>query len=913
MDVYRVDVDGGDFYPLVENQNGTGSLTGMNSNTTHAIAQRILYRGNSDLLLIDLFTGEEVMLTPHEGPGSYLSGRFSQDAKDIFLASDHLRDRIALCRIVRDDDGKPGPIEVLAARDDADLQEFCLSPDGLSAALVWNCRGGRSELEYIALDGLALRDGPILPAEVVRDLSYAADGRSLVFTAEGSTMPQNVWLLDVASGETRQLTFSQHPGIDLNSLVPAELVQLTAYDELELTGWLYRPREFTLPGAVVLSFHGGPEGQEIPAFNPIYQALAARGVAVFAPNVRGSGGFGKRFVNLDNGSLRQDAIKDVRACVDYLIASGLADPKRIGIMGGSYGGYMTMAGLTSYPDLFAAGVNIYGVVNFRTFFAHTEPWMAAISKVEYGDPATELGMLDSLSPITLIDQVQAPTLVLHGLNDTNVPVLEAEQVVAGLERRGIPVNYILFTDEGHGFLKEPNRVRAATAIVNWFGLYLLEPSQLQSRSLPVIPAEALPMAETIVGLTFTPAERDLMLENLRERIEDYQQIRAIPIPNGVPPALSFDPRLPGMSFSSERHSSAMTDQQFVSAPDDLESVAFWPITRLAALIRSRQVTSEALTEMYLRRLKRFDPVLHCVVTLAESLALEQARRADREIASGHYRGVLHGVPYGLKDLLSTRGIRTTWGAEPFVDQVFDYDATVVERLEAAGAVLVAKLAVGALAWGDVWFGGMTRNPWKLDEGSSGSSAGSASATAAGLVGFAIGTETYGSIVSPSTRCRVSGLRPTFGRVSRHGAMALSWSMDKIGPICRAVEDCVHVFEAIYGPDGKDLTVVDMPFDWVPDLALSDLRIGYLKSAFNEAGKFHALHQEALHTLTSLGARLIPIDLSPYPVEALNFILSAEAAAAFDDLTRSNRDDMLVRQVKDAWPNVFRQARFIPAV
>jgi Asp-tRNA(Asn)/Glu-tRNA(Gln) amidotransferase A subunit family amidase len=342
-------------------------------------------------------------------------------------------------------------------------------------------------------------------------------------------------------------------------------------------------------------------------------------------------------------------------------------------------------------------------------------------------------------------------------------------------------------------------------------------------------------------------------------------------------------------------------------------LAFASVTSLARLIQSRQVSSVELTELYLRRLERYDPALRCVVTMTGDLALEQARAVDAEIIAGRYRGPLHGIPWGAKDLLATRGIRTTWGAAPYADQVPDYDATVVERLRDAGAVLLAKLTLGELAWGDVWFGGQTKNPWNIDEGSSGSSAGSAAATAAGLVGFAIGSETWGSIVSPSTRCRVTGLRPTFGRVSRHGAMALSWSMDKLGPICRSAEDCALVFAAIYGPDGNDTTVVDAPFNWRPNIRVHGMRIGYLKRTSDEGHEHQANDQQVLDTLRQLGAKLVPIELPDYPIEAMSFILSAEAAAAFDELTRSGRDDLLARQEQQAWPNALRQARLIPAV
>jgi Asp-tRNA(Asn)/Glu-tRNA(Gln) amidotransferase A subunit family amidase len=363
-------------------------------------------------------------------------------------------------------------------------------------------------------------------------------------------------------------------------------------------------------------------------------------------------------------------------------------------------------------------------------------------------------------------------------------------------------------------------------------------------------------------------------------------------------------------------------------PADDDALAFLTAAELGALIHSRQISSEELTTFYLERLRRYDPQLHCVITLTEERALAAARRADRELGKGKWRGPLHGVPWGAKDLLSVKGYPTTWGAKPYLDQVIDEDATVVSRLDEAGAVLVAKLTLGALAWGDVWFGGTTRNPWNTEQGSSGSSAGPASATAAGLVGFSVGSETWGSIVSPSTRCGVSGLRPTFGRVSRHGAMALSWSMDKLGPICRSVEDCGLVMEAIHGADGLDPTAVDRPYAWGTKLDLSALRFGYLRSDFERelefgdgddeaarqrAQEWRRFDLESLETIRSLGMELVPLQLPDIPVGALSFILSAEAGAAFDELTRSGRDDELVRQIENAWPNVFRQSRTIPAV
>ncbi|MFQ5651975.1 MAG: amidase [bacterium] len=424
-------------------------------------------------------------------------------------------------------------------------------------------------------------------------------------------------------------------------------------------------------------------------------------------------------------------------------------------------------------------------------------------------------------------------------------------------------------------------------------------------------------AEKVAGLEFTDEERELMLEDLQEYLENYEEIRKIHLDNSVVPALRFDPRLPGMPVERTQRPQRFSKVEAVKAPSQLEQVAFWPVMRLAELLRTRQVSSLELTKMYLGRLEKYDPVLECVVTLTEELALRQAKRADEEIAAGTYRGPLHGIPWGAKDLLAARGYKTTWGATTHKDQVIDMDATVVQRLEEAGAVLVAKLTLGALAWGDVWFGGQTKNPWNLEEGSRGSSAGPGAATAAGLVGFSIGSETWGSIVSPSTRCGVTGLRPTFGRVSRHGAMALSWSMDKLGPMCRSVEDCALVFEAIRGPDGKDATVVDVPFNWDAETDVKTLRIGYVSSEFEKEREKNKEWQQfdidTLAVLRSLGIDLIPIELPDEPIAAMAFILSAEAGAAFDELTHSNRDDLLVRQIRQAWPNVFRHAHMIPAV
>ncbi len=420
-------------------------------------------------------------------------------------------------------------------------------------------------------------------------------------------------------------------------------------------------------------------------------------------------------------------------------------------------------------------------------------------------------------------------------------------------------------------------------------------------------------AEKIAGLDFDRAERKQMLGGLERNLSSYQELRKLELPNSLPPALLFLPLVPQEAASFVRQRIELPEDPGLTVPQDLNELAFYSVSALARLIQGRRITSMQLTQLYLDRLKKYGKELECIVTLTEDLAITQARRADAEIAAGRYRGPLHGIPWGAKDLLATKGIKTTWGAMPFKDQVPDEDATVVTRLEEAGAVLVAKLTLGALAMGDVWFGGKTRNPWNLEQGSSGSSAGSAAATAAGLVGFAIGTETLGSIVSPSTRCGVTGLRPTPGRVSRHGAMALSWSMDKIGPLCRSAEDCALVFNAIYGPDGKDRTLLDFSFPWEPSLDIRSLRIGYLKEAFESKYRNKENDQAVLAAFEKLGVELIPIQLPDLPVRAMGFILSAEAAAAFDELTRSNRDDLLVRQGRGAWPDSFRRSRMVPAV
>jgi len=424
-------------------------------------------------------------------------------------------------------------------------------------------------------------------------------------------------------------------------------------------------------------------------------------------------------------------------------------------------------------------------------------------------------------------------------------------------------------------------------------------------------------AEQLFGLEFSDAEREMAMRNANTNLERYETLRKVEIPLDTEPASLFRPALPGRTFNV-RPLKFRFHKVELPKFNSVEELAFATVPQLAELIRTRRVSPLDLTRMYIARLKRFGPKLNCTVTLTEDLALEQATQAEAEIRRGKYRGPLHGIAWGAKDLFATKGIRTTWGAEPYRDQVIDYDATVIERLAAAGAVLVAKLSMGALAQGGRWFGGVTRNPWQVSEdriGSSGSSAGPASATAAGLIGFSIGTETLGSIITPSSRCGVVGLRPTYGRVSRHGAMALSWTMDKVGPICRGVEDCAAALNAIYGPDQKDLTVGDVPFNWMPSRPLRKMKIGYLKTEFDQQqdAERKAIYQAALEDLRAAGADLQPIELPGFSTAALRIILVAEAAAAFDDLTRNGGIKQLSGQEPGDWPNTFRSSRFIPAV
>ena len=428
-----------------------------------------------------------------------------------------------------------------------------------------------------------------------------------------------------------------------------------------------------------------------------------------------------------------------------------------------------------------------------------------------------------------------------------------------------------------------------------------------------ISVDEIQSAEKIVRIKFSEAERDSMVDNLIANISSYRSIRNFELQNSVVSSLIFNPLPTSFEFNSIQEPLVFSDYSGTKLPENLDDLAYYSIGQLAELLRTQQISSVDLTVFFLSRLEKYGPKLECVITLTKERALIQASLVDKEITEGNYRGLLHGIPFGVKDIFATKDYKTTWGATPFKDQMIPEDAAIITKLEEAGAVLLVKLTMGALAWGDVWYGGKTRNPWDITKGSSGSSAGSASAVSAGLIPFAIGTETWGSIVSPSTVCGVTGLRPTFGRVSRTGAMALSWSMDKIGPICRNAEDLAIVFNEIYGPDHIDETVFDAPFNYTKNIDLNTLKIGYLKNDFDKDYDFHKNDSLSLNTLKNLGVELIPIELPKFDVNALSIILSAEAAAAFDEFTRTNKDKKLVRQGKNAWPNEFRSARFIPAV
>ena len=445
-----------------------------------------------------------------------------------------------------------------------------------------------------------------------------------------------------------------------------------------------------------------------------------------------------------------------------------------------------------------------------------------------------------------------------------------------------------------------------------------------------ITLEMIETAQVIAGLSFTRDEQQRMLERLNGSdgpLPVFDILRTANLGNDTQLAVVFNPVPPGKVLPSERRLLKRRELE-VSMPATDDDLAFLPVTHLAKLVEKRQIKPSELTRLYLARLKQYDPRLHAVVTLTEELALRQAQRADDEIAAGTYRGPLHGIPWGAKDVLAARGTKTTWGMSPYADRTIDLDSTVVSKLSEAGAVLIAKLSTGALAVSARWFGGLTRNPWNTEEDASGSSAGPGSATAAGLVGFSIGTDTGGSIILPSTRNGVTGLRPTFGRVSRYGAMALVWTQDTIGPMCRSAEDCALVLNTIYGPDGKDNTLFDVPFNWDATADVTKLRVGYLRTAFegeikenpedreSEARRRHNRqnNERALRVIRSLGVEVVPFDLPEVPIEAIDFMRYAETAAAFDDMTRTGLLTLVEEGPEQSRrPNEIRSARFIPAV
>jgi Asp-tRNA(Asn)/Glu-tRNA(Gln) amidotransferase A subunit family amidase len=451
---------------------------------------------------------------------------------------------------------------------------------------------------------------------------------------------------------------------------------------------------------------------------------------------------------------------------------------------------------------------------------------------------------------------------------------------------------------------------------------------IAAQDADTVTIEMIEAAQKIAGVSFTREEQQAIVTRVnaaRGYMAGFASLRAANLGNSAQPAIVFNPVPPGKALPSGPRF-LNRREPVVSRPATDEALAFLPVTHLAKLVQTRQVTSAELTQLYLSRLTQYDPTLHCVVSLTADLARAQAKQADAEIAAGAYRGPLHGIPFGLKDLFAVRGTRTTWGATPYKDQIIDTDATVYTRLRQAGAVLVAKLSSGALALTAQWFGGVTRNPWNTQQDASGSSAGPASATAAGLVAFSVGTDTGGSVISPSARNGLTGMRPTFGRVSRYGAMALAWTQDTVGPMCRSAEDCAIVFNAIYGPDGKDNSVLDVPFGWDATADVTKLRVGYLRSAFsdNPAGRQTGAapeqlatrrnNEEALRVIRSLGVQVVPFDLPDVAIEAIDFIRYAETAAAFDDLTRSGRlGEVEHGPEQSPRPAEIRPARFIPAV
>ncbi|MGZ3749889.1 MAG: amidase [Mucilaginibacter sp.] len=421
-------------------------------------------------------------------------------------------------------------------------------------------------------------------------------------------------------------------------------------------------------------------------------------------------------------------------------------------------------------------------------------------------------------------------------------------------------------------------------------------------------------SEKMNDLRFNGAKRDSMLDGLSKNAKTYNYYHSLNLRNDAPLPLSFNVALPNQLIPKKQNPVHFNIPANVQLPEKLDQLAFYSLPQLASLIKNKKISSERLTSFYLDRLKKYGPVLHCVIELTDTIAIRQAKKADAELAHGIYRGPLHGIPYGIKDLFAVKGTHTTWGTPPYRDQVINETAFVAKKLEEAGAVLVAKLSLGELAEDDVWFGGLTRNPWNIKTGSGGSSAGSSSATAAGLVPFAVGTETYGSIVDPSMRCGVTGLRPTYGSVARTGAMVLAWTSDKIGPICRSAEDDAIVFYFMHGADNKDASAINFAFNYTGHADIKKLRIAYIKNYIDTLPE-NSTEKRTLAVLRKMGAVVTGINFPDnlHGDETLSLIIGAESATAFDPLTRSNRDDEMVQQNKDRWPNTFRTSRFVPAV
>ncbi|MGE5344572.1 MAG: S9 family peptidase [Acidithiobacillales bacterium] len=474
VDSWLYDVTSGSLALAAQNR-GLGRIADFSRDGKKLLLERTPLRGSSDLYLVDLPPKSETLLTPHEGTAC-TEGRLSPDGRTAWVATNAGREMRAFGRI--DLSGpKPGPVEILAARDDADLDSFLVDQAGKKAILLWNA-AGRSALSIYDVEKRKLSRGPALPGEVAGGMSLSNDGRKLALFVTGAALPSDIWVLDLPSGRFQRVTESAHDGVDLGALVKPELVKIPSFDARSLVAWLYRARRSKNPGPLVLSFHGGPDAEERPFFRPDYQGLLAQGISVLAPDVRGSAGFGRTFLALDDQGKRINVLRDVKACRDWAVDRKIGDPRHMGIMGSGYGGWVTVSALTLHPDDFAAGADLFGIVDFPAFFENTEPWLAEVSKAEYGDPVRQAELLRELSPAFKLQWLKAPLLVLHGKNDTCVPAAQATEVAGTLKERKVPAELILFADEGHGLRKLPDRIRANVALVRWFRKYLVaDPSE----------------------------------------------------------------------------------------------------------------------------------------------------------------------------------------------------------------------------------------------------------------------------------------------------------------------------------------------------------------------------------------------------------------------------------------------------